>query len=256
MNSIDHFSILLVEDEYYLRQALKHNIEAIDEPFVVAHEATNGQEALDILKKEQVHIVITDIQMPVMDGLALAKQIHLLYPEILTVIITGYSEFEYAREALRQQVFDYITKPVSENDMSNILAKIYQKLSTMYELFDDSGLSGGDAKSYSDHVISYIPEHYMEDIDFGSLAESMGFSSAYLTKIFKKHTGTTPIKMLTEVRIHKAKQLLTTTSMSIQEIGSAVGYPDQFHFSKTFRKIVSVNPTSYRNTHLSSKKTT
>lgn len=249
MNSIDHFSILLVEDEYYLRQSLKHNIETAGEPFAVAYEATNGQEALDILKKEQVHVVITDIRMPVMDGLSLAKQIHLLYPEILTVIITGFSEFEYAREALRQQVFDYITKPVSEHDMSNILAKVYQKLSAIYELIDDSGVSCHDAKGYSDHVTAYIQEHYMEDIDFGSLAESMGFSSAYLTKIFKKHTGTTPVKMLTEVRIHKAKQLLTTTSMSIQEIGAAVGYPDQFHFSKTFRKIVSVNPTAYRNTH-------
>ncbi|MDD7643284.1 MAG: response regulator [bacterium] len=249
MTHIDHFSILLVEDEYYLRQALKHNIEATGEPFIVTHEATNGAEALDILKKEQVHVVITDIQMPVMDGLALAKQIHLLYPEILTVIITGYSEFEYAREALRQQVFDYITKPVSEDDMLNILAKLHQKLSSLYELPDEYSIPGCDAKAYSDRVITYIQEHYMEDIDFGSFAETMGFSSAYLTKIFKKHTGTTPIKMLTEVRIHKAKQLLTTTSMSIQEIGSAVGYPDQFHFSKTFRKIVSVNPTSYRNTH-------
>lgn len=249
MNKTDHFSVLLVEDEYYLRQALKHNIETIGDPFIVTCEATNGAEALDILKKEQVHLVITDIQMPVMDGLSLTRQIHLLYPEIITVIITGYAEFEYAREALRQQVFDYITKPVSEDDMANILTKIQLRLSTIYELPDDTGISGNDSKSHADHVSSYIQEHYMEDIDFGALAESLGFSAAYLTKIFKKHTGTTPVKMLTEVRIHKAKQLLTTTSMTIQEIGDAVGYPDQFHFSKTFRKIVDSNPTAYRNAH-------
>lgn len=251
MNKIDHFNLLLVEDEYYLRQALKHNIETIGDPFVVIGEATNGEEALELLKREPVHVVITDIQMPVMDGLALSRQIHLLYPEIMTVIITGYAEFEYAREALRQQVFDYITKPVSEDDMINILSKIQLKLSTMYELPEEAGSSGNDTLDYVDHVSSYIQEHYMEEIDFGSFAESMGFSSAYLTKIFKKHTGTTPVKMLTEVRIHKAKQLLTTTSMSIQEIGDAVGYPDQFHFSKTFRKIVDSNPTAYRNSHLS-----
>lgn len=249
MNKADHFSVLLVEDEYYLRQALKHDIEAIGDPFVVAGEATNGAEALEILKKEQVHVVITDIQMPVIDGLTLSKQIHLLYPEIVTVIITGYADFEYAREALRQQVFDYITKPVSENDMANILSKIQLKLSLMYELPEDHSTSSNDTQHLTDQVISYIQDHYMEDIDFGSFAESMGFSAAYLTKIFKKHTGTTPVKMLTEVRIHKAKQLLTTTTMTIQEIGDAVGYPDQFHFSKTFRKIVDSNPTAYRHAH-------
>lgn len=187
--------------------------------------------------------------MSVIDGLALSKQIHLLYPEIVTVIITRYADFEYAREALRQQVFDYITKPVSENDMANILAKIQLKLSLMYELPEDHSTSGNDTQHLTDQVISYIQDHYMEDIDFGSVAESMGFSAAYLTKIFKKHTGTTPVKMLTEVRIHKAKQLLTTTTMTIQEIGGAVGYPDQFHFSKTFRKIVDSNPTAYRHAH-------
>ncbi len=249
MNKIDHYNVLLVEDEYYLRQALVHNVEAIGHPFVVAGAATNGKEALDILKKEAIHIVITDIQMPVMDGLSLARQIHLLYPDIITVILTGYAEFEYAREALRQQVFDYITKPVSEHDMASILAKIQLRLSSSYELSEDESLSGTDSSDYAGQVTTYIKEHYMEDIDFGALAEEMGFSSAYLTKIFKKYTGTTPIKMLTEVRIHHAKHLLTTTSLSIQEIGDAVGYPDQFHFSKTFRKIVDQNPSAYRNSH-------
>ncbi len=249
MKKIDHFNLLIAEDEYYLRQSLIHSIEAVGHPFAVAGEAKNGQEALDILQKEQIHIVITDIQMPVMDGLSLARQIHLLYPEIITVIITGYSEFEYAREALRQQVYDYITKPVNEQDMANILAKIQLKLSMSYELPDDPSISGSDSESYAAQLSAYIQDHYMEDIDFGAYAEGMGFSSAYLTKVFKKHTGTTPIKMLTEIRIHHAKQLLTTTEMTIQEIGDAVGYPDQFHFSKTFRKIVDCNPSAYRSSH-------
>ena len=86
----------------------------------------------------------------------------------------------------------------------------------------------------------------MEAVDIGELADQMGFTSAYLSKIFKRFTGTTPIKMLTNIRIHNAKKLLKNTNYSIQEIGKKVGYPDQFHFSKTFRKVVGMNPSAFR----------
>ena len=246
MKKIEHYNILLVEDEHYLRNALKHSIEEIDDFYKVTAEAANGADALEILKKESVHIVFTDIQMPVMDGLELSKQIKTLYPEIPIVILTGYSDFEYVQEALRQQVFDYLLKPVSEDDLLAVLSKISQSLEKEYELPEEAGVSSRDAKSCADHVASYIREHYMEEVDLGKLAEEMGFSAAYLSKIFKRYAGMTPVKMLTDVRIHQAKRLLLETDMSIQEVGAAVGYPDQFHFSKTFRKIVGTNPSGYR----------
>ena len=74
----------------------------------------------------------------------------------------------------------------------------------------------------------------------------MGFTSAYLTKIFNRYKGDTPLKYLTDIRIHEARQLLTDTSLPIREVGERVGYPDQFHFSKTFRKLTGLNPTAYR----------
>lgn len=249
MKKIDYYSILLVEDEYYLRQAIKHIIEESDDSFRVIAEATNGEEAIDILKKESIHIVITDIQMPVMDGLALSKHIKNAYPDIIVIILTGYAEFDYVQEAIRQGVFDYLTKPVSEDNISTVLIRASAKLSKLYELPDEAIASSGNPETIVNDAVSFIQEHYMEDIDFGKISEELGFSPAYLTKIFKKYTGMTPIKMLTEVRIHNAKNLLLNTGLSVQEIGEKVGYPDQFHFSKTFRKVVDMNPTAYRNQH-------
>lgn len=246
MKKIDHYNILLAEDEQYLRRALKHSIEEVDDSYKVIAEASNGAEAMEILKKESIHIIFTDIQMPVMDGLEFSKQCRLLYPDIPIVILTGYSDFNYMQEALRQQVFDYLLKPVSEDDLVSVLSKISLSLEKIYELPEEAATAGGDAKSYVDHVISHIQEHYMEEIDLGSLAGEMGFSAAYLSKIFKRYAGMTPVKMLTDVRIHQAKRLLLETGMSIQEVGAHVGYPDQFHFSKTFRKVVGVNPSKYR----------
>ena len=86
----------------------------------------------------------------------------------------------------------------------------------------------------------------MEDIDIGALADSMGFTPAYLTKLFSRYVGETPLKFLTGIRIHEAKRLLLESTLTIKEVGEHVGYPDQFHFSKTFRKYTDMNPSAYR----------
>ena len=102
MIKISHFNILLVEDEILLMQSLARHVEELDMGFRVVCQTANGQDALKRLEKENIHLVITDIRMPVMDGLELAKEIHLKYPSIKTVILSGYAEFEYAKEALSQ----------------------------------------------------------------------------------------------------------------------------------------------------------
>lgn len=247
MKQISHYNLLLVEDEYLIREGLAHQIEELDDIYVITAQASNGLEALDILQKESIQLVITDIQMPVMDGLELSRRIHQLYPDIVTIILTGYDKFEYAREALRNDVFDYLLKPVTEDDLIAAMLRAQIRLEKYYELTGDSVLSAGNAKNYVDRMIHHFQNHYMDEIDIGSYAEELGFSAAYLTKIFKRYAGMTPVKFLTNVRINKAKQLLDTTSLSIQQIGQDVGYYDQFHFSKTFSKTVGLSPLAYRN---------
>lgn len=246
MKKISHYNILLVEDEMLLRQSLMRHIDSLDAGFKVAFQASNGAEALQHLKSGTVHLVLTDIRMPVMDGLALAKRVHEQFPHIFTVVLTGYADFEYAREALKQGVFDYLLKPVTPEDLESTLSRARLQLQKYCELQEDRSLMGRDAEEIVEYAVLYMREHYMDEIDIGAFSASMGFSSAYLTKIFNKYKGDTPLKFLTDLRIHEAKQLLTNTALPIREVGERVGYPDQFHFSKTFRKLTGQNPTAYR----------
>ena len=216
---IQYYQVLLVDDEYYVRQSLLRRIRNLEnEDFKVIGEAENGEEALDMLRKHDIQLVITDIRMPVMDGLDLTRKILEQYPHILTVILTGYADFEYARKALRYGAFDYLLKPVSEESLDNLLSRARTRLS----------------------------EHYMEDIDISLMASELGFHSAYLTRLFGRYAGVTPLKYLTNLRIQEAKRLLLDTSLPISVVGERVGYPDQFHFSKTFRKATGVNPSAFR----------
>ncbi len=246
MKERDFYNVLLVEDERFLRQSIVRTINESEDAFKVTAQASNGTEALACLEKEDIQIVITDIQMPVMNGLELAKHINSQYPDTITIILTGYADFEYAQEALRQHAFEYLLKPVDEEILHKVLTKAGLQLGQVNLSVDTNEFGNYDAREQVDYLVNYIQEHYMETVDIGIMAEQMGFTSAYLSKIFKRFTGTTPIKMLTNIRIHNAKKLLKNTNLSIQEIGKQVGYPDQFHFSKTFRKVVGMNPSAFR----------
>ncbi|HCR84875.1 MAG TPA: DNA-binding response regulator, partial [Lachnospiraceae bacterium] len=88
MTKLKHYNILIAEDEALLRQSLANSINSLDSGFKVIHQVSNGEEALRYLKTNTIHLLITDIRMPAMDGLALAKCVHEQYPHIFTVVLT------------------------------------------------------------------------------------------------------------------------------------------------------------------------
>ena len=248
MRKMKSLHILLVDDEYYLRQTMIRRIQELESDFRVEAEASDGQEALKLLKEKDIQLVFTDIRMPEMDGLVLSRKIHELYPDILTIVLTGYADFSYAQEALRNGVFDYLLKPVDPEALETVLNRALLRLKDSFELTSEEKEASGSlsAEASVEQAILYMQKHYMEDIDIGSLAEKLGFHSAYLTRLFNRYAGESPLKYLTNIRIHEAKRLLKDPSLSISAVGEKVGYPDQFHFSKTFRKATGLNPSAFR----------
>lgn len=106
--------VLIADDEFFIRQRLKKIIPWEELGLTFAGEAQDGQEVLRLLKEQPIDILILDIKMPRMDGICAANLIHQNYPEVHTVILSGYNDFEYARQALHYGVRDYLLKPVEE----------------------------------------------------------------------------------------------------------------------------------------------
>ena len=121
-------TILVVEDEKLIRQGLKTMIQRSGVPVRVILECNNGQTALEILKEEKVDVMFTDIRMPKMDGIELVKQMQALPHVPLTVAVSGYEDFTYAVEMLRQGVREYILKPVEREKITEILQKLEKEL--------------------------------------------------------------------------------------------------------------------------------
>ncbi|MEZ0537064.1 response regulator [Caldicellulosiruptoraceae bacterium PP1] len=123
------FKVFLVEDEMFMREGLKNIIDWEGYGFKIIGEAEDGQEALNFLIKEQVDLLLTDIKIPIINGLELIKRVkENIYPAPEIIVISGFADFEYARTALRYGVSNYLLKPVEEEELIDTLLKIKSKL--------------------------------------------------------------------------------------------------------------------------------
>lgn len=121
-------NLLLVDDDILILNGLRQMIPWNDYDINVVACATNGEEAIELLHEQNIHIVITDIQMPFMNGMALTAYLNEHYPHIKIVLLSGYQEFDYAREALRLGVKDYLLKPVNEEDLITLIIRLRNEI--------------------------------------------------------------------------------------------------------------------------------
>ena len=121
--------IVVVEDEVKIREGIARLIES-QTGHVVLGEAVDGREGLEMILRFKPDLVITDIRMPNMDGLEMAKRLYEQKLPLHVVILSGYSEFEYAQKAIRYGVDEYLLKPLDIDDIKNMLDKVEKKIQT------------------------------------------------------------------------------------------------------------------------------
>ena len=122
------YNVLLAEDEPAAMRHLKSTIEKWCPEFRITAAVEDGIKALEQLKQHQIDVLITDIRMPRSDGLELAARVRVEYPEIKTVILSGYQEFEYARKAMKSKVVQYLLKPININDFRKMMDELKTSL--------------------------------------------------------------------------------------------------------------------------------
>lgn len=120
--------VIITDDEVQIRKGLKMKIDWEEEGFQIVEEASNGQEALELLKTTDVDVIITDMRMPIMNGIELAKICHQEFPKIKVIVLSGYSDFEYVRGSMKEGVKDYLLKPVAPDELIEVLRKIRKEV--------------------------------------------------------------------------------------------------------------------------------
>ncbi len=126
------YKVLIADDELFILEGLRQIINWEEHGLVIGGEATNGIEALEIIKTTKIHILVTDIKMPKMDGLELIKIIKDSYPEIKIVIISGYDDFALLKKAMKYGIENYLLKPVNTDELSSTLSNIVDKIDSEF----------------------------------------------------------------------------------------------------------------------------
>jgi len=249
-------SMLIVDDEPIISQGLRYTIPWETYGVDVIGEAADGKEALEIIAQQPVDLVLTDVRMPEMDGIELAKTIQAEFPVTRVIIISGYEEFEYAREALRYGVRDYLLKPVDIDQLLDTVQKMKEEIvrekesSVQEEQNNWTAFLQKENEEKKSWVIEkakeYILAHFQGDLKASEVANELHITPNYFSMIFKKEMGKSFNEYLNDIRIEKAKYLLMDTSDRVFEIATEVGYKEYKYFVQVFRKKTGMTPTDYR----------
>lgn len=247
-------NILIVDNELIVIEALKHRVDWRHLGFEKVFTCCCMKDALEIMKHNTIHLLISDIEMPHGSGLDLYEQVRLYYPRTECIFVTCYDDYKYMRQAMQLGSFDYILKPIDYGELSAVVRKVHIRIKATFEKYPlttsrakiqpDEPVAGND---YVSQIMQYIKDHLSEPISITELSESLHLSSQYTMRIFKKNMNQSILTYITEQRIELAKELLTYSAFPVTDIAERVGIHNLSYFIKLFKKSTNETPLSYRN---------
>ena len=230
--------MMIIEDEQRARRGLKGLLLAVaEEQDEIVAEASNGKDGLELIKTLKPDVVFTDIEMPYINGLELIKN----------VIISAYSEFEYARSAISLGVTEYLVKPLIMEDVEQALESVKKRMKKTDMREKPKSL----AERYPGiHpvilcALRKIEKNYGSSLSQKELAEELGISQEYFSSLFTKNIGESFVKFLRNYRIEIAKSLYSNGGAPKEEVPYRVGFSDEKYFNRVFKDVTGMSVGEY-----------
>ena len=236
--------MLLVDDEIMIREGFKRLFDWEAHDCEVIGEAADGMEALNQIDVLNPDIVIMDINIPIMNGLKVIKLSRMKHPEIAFVIVSGYDDFSYCREALRLQITDYILKPVNYDEFGKCIDNL--KISLFQQRITEEKELKRQASRTILGITRYLQKNLSQEISLAILSEEFKLNPQYISQLFKSEIGVGFLTYLTNIRLENAKKLLVSTSFSVAEVAEQCGYSDYRVFTKVFKRTEGITPSQFR----------
>lgn len=249
------YRLLLVDDEKQITEGLRYLLPWEQYQIHEIRAANTYDEALEIGRKWEPHIVVADVCLGNRYGYELHRELKEELSELYTVMISGHDEFEFAREALRQGAVDYLLKPIDkvefgralENIIVNKLAGSLPSVKKDDQQFDE--ILGKDCRELNKlvyKIIKIVHEEYSKNLNLSMLADRLEISNGYLGKLFAKETGMKFSQYLMQYRMYVAKELLNDTDDKVSYIASRVGYTNMNYFYMHFQLCYNKSPSEFR----------
>ncbi|MBQ0071090.1 MAG: helix-turn-helix domain-containing protein [Spirochaetales bacterium] len=239
------YSLIIIDDEEEILEGLANYFPWKSIGFEVIGAFSYASAALDFCEKIMPDVVLTDIRLPFKSGFDILDELSKKETHPLFCVMSAYDEFEYAKQAIKYGVQDYLVKPVSLEELTKTFNKIKG-------ILDSKSISvplndGGDSDNRLVRKTIEIIRKRTKDCTLSSVAEELEVSESYLSRLFKKETGTNFQKYLQDVKMSMAASMLEPPAKyKNKDIAEALGYTDSQNFCRTFRKVYGMTPQEYR----------
>ncbi|MEG1514233.1 MAG: response regulator [Clostridia bacterium] len=269
--------VLVVDDEPASAEYLSSIIARRMPQLQVVGVAENGAEALHIQRQTQADIVVTDIYMPRLDGLALAGALREAWPDTRCVIVSGYQDFDYARSAIHHGVSDYLLKPVKPDELVACLTRLVRARPVAPASAAPASPApptspapasaspvptppapaspappapdkeaADPARADFENLCDYLKRHLDKPLTLPLLCKRMGMSQTAISRLFRRFAGCSFVEYLTNARMESAKRLiLSKPERMFKDVAASVGYADPLYFSRVFRAHTGFSPSEY-----------
>lgn len=252
------YKFIVVDDEIFAAKQLSKLLDYGEYKMEAVGVFDTAEEAVSYIENNDVDLVISDIKMPGMTGIDIARICTEKYPMVTVALVSAYRDFEYAREAMQYGVTEYITKPINFGEFEKVIQRLKTKLDNKKMLMstDANVYSETREPSYAfedmhkkviDSAIAFMNENYAQDITLEKVAAHVALSPIYFSNYFKKRTGENFIDYLTKIRIKKAVNMIAEDiNIKVEVLCESVGYKSLPYFYKVFKKYTGCLPAEYK----------
>ena len=262
----DNFSILVVEDNEELKAFLRN---ILSENYTVI-TASNGEEGLQRAADNLPDLIISDVMMPVMDGLEMVRLIkeNNNICHIPIIVLSAKASLDDRIAGLEQGIDDYITKPFSATYLKTRIASLLRQRKALQEIYMNKLMEGKNSSSaapvadsltpsqpqitpYDEQFMEKVMEFMEEQMDNAELtidefAEKLMLSRTIFYRKLKSIIGLTPVDFIREIRIKRAVQLIDSSEYNFSQVAYMTGFNDPKYFSKCFKKVIGITPSEYK----------
>lgn len=245
--------IVVAEDEHLIRKWLLTALDFQELNMEIVGVAEDGEEAVDLIKKMQPDIVLTDINMPKKNAFELFEETKEI--EYRKIILSGYDEFNNAKKAMQYGVIDFLVKPINIVELRTCLVNVSYSIQkenrptnfvpmTQFDVLKDVRYSRDQVVT---QVLAWIKDHYAEKFTIAELAQELNYSESYIYQKVKKHIEMTLNEYVNRYRIKMAvNYLIKKPHLLVYEVAELVGFNDYKYFNQVFKKFVGMSVTEFK----------
>ena len=241
------YRVMIIDDEMSARRLLQASIDWQSLDMELVGEAASGIEAINIIDELRPDIVFVDISMPFMNGIEFTQVATERYPDLMIIILTGFDDFEYARQCVRLPVIEYMLKPFVRQEVIEVLTRIKGELDKQNTRTHE--IERDITKTDIEQIMQYLRENFTDSsLNLTSVAQHFGFNPSYFSRKFKQETGKSFVEFLIKCRMERAIGLAGTNKKMFCT-ANAVGIPDPNYFGRCFKKYTGVSYSEYVSSH-------